>query len=103
VGANRLLVDGCTPVLDVTDVLVALGLASAGDRVRERAERRPSPEPFDQTVLDLFGNDALDLERVAGRASCPPMEAALALGRLEASGWLARTAGWFERVGPGRR
>jgi DNA processing protein len=102
VGANRLLVDGCTPVLDVTDVLVALGLASAAGRVREPTEWRPPPGPFDQTVLDLFGNEALDLERIAGRAGCPPIQAALSLGRLEASGWVTRTSGWFERIG-GRR
>jgi DNA processing protein len=100
-GANRLIADGATPVLDVTDVLVALGLASA--RARQPAgDPRPLPEGDDAVVLELFGDEPLDLERVLATSGLTMTDSALVLARLEASGWLLRTGGWFERAPGGR-
>jgi DNA processing protein len=101
-GTNRLILDGAAPVLDVTDVLVALGL-STGRTNGRGPERRPPPEPGDQLVLDLFGAEPLDLERVVTSSGWAVSEAALALARLETAGWLVRTAGWFERAPEGSR
>jgi DNA processing protein len=96
-GTNRLLVDGAIPVIDVTDVLVALGL-STGRRAGPASEERPTPAAPDQQVLDLFAGDPLDLERVIAVSGRPLADAALALARLETAGWLVRTGGWFERA-----
>jgi DNA processing protein len=95
-GTNRLIVDGATPVLDVTDVLVALGLSSA--RATLPPDPRPAPDGVDASVLELFGDQPLDLERVRATSGLTITESALALARLEASGWLVRTGGWFERA-----
>jgi len=100
-GTNRLIADGATPVLDVTDVLVALGLSS-GRSGRAPADDRPPPEGDDEAVLALFGDQPLDLERVLAASGLSMTESALALARLESAGWLLRTGGWFERA-PGAR
>jgi DNA processing protein len=96
-GTNRLLVDGATPVIDVTDVLVALGLSTGRTRSPEPPSR-PAPAPDDQAVLDLFAGEPLDLERVIVASGRPMADAALALARLEMTGWLMSTGGWFERA-----
>ena len=96
-GTNRLLVDGAIPVIDITDVLVALGL-STGRRTGPASEERAAPVAPDRQVLDLFVGEPLDLERVVAESGRPLAEAALSLARLETAGWLVRTGGWFERV-----
>jgi DNA processing protein len=101
-GTNRLIVDGATPVLDVTDVLVALGLSS-GRLTRAPADDRLPPEGDDAAVLELFGDQPLDLERVLATSGLTLTESALALARLEGTGWLLRTGGWFERAPGGTR
>ena len=97
-GTNRLIVDGASPVLDVADVLVALGL-SAGRSSAPDGDARPRPDRSDAEVLELFGDEPLDLERVVVAAGRPIADVALSLARLEATGWLVRTGGWFERAG----
>ena len=99
-GTNLLLVDGAPPVVDALDVLVHLGL-QARPTGRARPDRRPAPDPADQRLLQLFGSDALTLDTVVLRSGRPLPEVAVALGRLESAGWLARTGAWFERVGAG--
>ena len=99
-GTNLLLVDGAPPAVDALDVLVALGLEARPAR-RGRRDRRPPPEPGDRTLLELFGTDALTLEVVVLRSGRPLPEVAVALGRLEAGGWLSRSGAWFEAVGAG--
>ncbi len=61
--------------------------------------RRPSRATA--TLLELFGTDALTLEVVVLRSGRPLPEVAVALGRLEAGGWLSRPGAWFEAVGAG--
>ncbi len=99
-GTNQLLSEGCPPARDVGDVLVALGLTPTPGSALAGGRRRP-PEPVDRTVLALFGADALDLGDVARLAELALVEAALALGRLEAGGWLVRAGSWFEAAGTG--
>jgi DNA processing protein len=96
-GANRLIVDGAAPVLDVTDVLVALGL-STGRTAGPTPDQRLPVDGHEQLVLELFGDEPLDLERLLSMSGLTMTETALSLARLEAAGWLLRTAGWFERA-----
>jgi DNA processing protein len=97
-GTNALIVDGVTPVVDANDVLVALGL-STRRRGPLAADPRTPPDPADHDVLDLFGSDPVDVERVVSLTGRSLPDAALALARLEAAGWLSRVGGWFERLG----
>lgn len=98
-GTNRLIADGATPVLEPLDVLVALGL-STGRPTDHRVEVRRPPSASDRQVLTAFGADPLTLDQVALRCGGPIAEVALAVGRLEANGWLIASGGWFEPVAP---
>jgi DNA processing protein len=95
-GTNRLITDGATPVLDPTDILVALGLNRPARL--PLVDPRPRPDADDLPVLELFDDEPLDLEAVISRSGLGLASAALALARLEAAGWLVRTGGWFERA-----
>jgi DNA processing protein len=98
-GTNGLIAQGAIPVLGSDDVLVALGL----DHRRAGAtafDSRPPPNTGDRAVLDAMAGDALTVDEVMGRTGLPLADAALALGRLEAGGWVVRAGGWFEPVPP---
>jgi DNA processing protein len=97
-GTNLLLQQGCAPVVSVDDVLVALGL----DHRRAHPyiyDPRKTPTESDARVLAAIGSEALTLDQILVRVSGDMVATALALGRLEADGWLAQTAGWWEVLG----
>ncbi len=94
-GTNQLIYDGCCPVRDALDVLVALGLTTAS-RGRGRVGRtRPSGD--DGVLLSLIDSGTpLDLETLARNFERSLAETALALDRLEAHGWVERNGGWWQ-------
>ncbi len=98
-GTNQLIYDGCCPVRDALDVLIALGL-SAAERAtagRDRGRRRPRGD--DGRVLELFeSGDLLDVELIARASGLSLSEAALALGRLEDARWITRNGAWWQRA-----
>lgn len=97
-GANELLRDGSSPALDVDDVLVALSL----DHTRVGplfTEQRTRPRPTDRPVYDLCRERARTIGEVAEATAWPLIEVAMALARLEQSGWIGQTDGWFEAMG----
>jgi DNA processing protein len=95
-GTNGLIADGCPPARDATDVLVALGLSA----LDLRAPRDPGTEilPADRKLLECFGGEPLDLDSVIAATGESLAEVAMALGRLEAGGWVIQSGGWFERT-----
>lgn len=95
---NALLAEGCHPVRDVLDILVALDLSTSG-RVGS-VERRSPPSPDDSAVLDAMGWEASTLEEIVLRSGRSPTAVSLALAHLERDGWVAGTSGWWERVSP---
>jgi DNA processing protein len=95
-GTHQLLADGCHPVRDASDLLVALGL-SAIDRAGRPDRRRP-PDEVGTAVLDAFAWEPATLEHLVVRTGLPISELAMALERLQADGWVANDGGWFERV-----
>jgi DNA processing protein len=104
-GTNALLADGCHPVRDVRDVLMALGLRTAGPGprpVEARRDRRPAPGADGRAVLEAFDWEPATLEHLALRTGRPVPELALALHQLEADGWVAGPGPWYERVGQQR-
>jgi DNA processing protein len=98
-GTNRLIVDGATPVLGADDVLVALGLDTAR-RDRTLVDNRRRPVGVEADVLERCRRDPCTLDEITTALGLPVAEAAMALARLERSGWVAEAQGWFEAVGP---
>jgi len=95
---NGLLADGCHPVRDALDVLVALGLASA-PAAGPPADRREPPGAEDGGVLDALGWEPATFDDLCARTGRTPAQVSVALARLLAGGWTAERAGWWERVG----
>jgi DNA processing protein len=102
-GANGLLRDGATPVLDVGDILIALALDRLPlDRLpseRLMLDRRPRPRADDRVVLQACSGVPRTIGEVARFADRPLLDVAMALARLEQSGWLHQVDGWYEALG----
>ncbi len=97
-GTNGLLRDGASPVLDVGDILVALSL----DRLPfdlPVADRRPRPRADDRVVLQACAEQPRTIGEVARVVDRPLLDVAMALARLEQSGWLHQVDGWYEALG----
>jgi DNA processing protein len=97
-GTNRLIADGCAPVLDTTDVLVALGLTAAARSVA--ADPRTPPDARQKVVLDAFDWEPATLEHLATRTGMRLPELALTIELLLAERWVVADGGWYERVSP---
>ena len=94
-GTNQLIYDGCCPVRDALDVLVALGLTTAS-RGRGRVGR-PRLTGDDGRLFSLLdAGTPLDLETLARSFERSIAETALALDRLEAQGWAERNGAWWQ-------
>jgi DNA processing protein len=119
-GTNGLLVDGCTPVRDATDVLVAVSLARAG-RASERTaprshsrqgggsrqlheadrlvtgEKRRAKTEEQRAVLDAVDETPTVFETILLRTNLPIPEAAQACEELVGAGLLTTGPGWWSR------
>jgi predicted Rossmann fold nucleotide-binding protein DprA/Smf involved in DNA uptake len=93
-GTNDLLADGAPPVRDAGDVLVALGL---DHRRAHPAPRRREPDGLEGRLLELLDELPAGLGELVEQSGDALSEVAMALGRLEASGWVLASGGWFER------
>jgi len=99
-GTNQLLRDGvASVVLDVDDVLIALGLDTRRSQGR-RFDPRPCVSVDERSLLDLLGADAVTVDELVLRSGRPLVEVATSLGRLEAGGHVERSGGWFVAVAP---
>ncbi len=102
-GTNALLVDGCPPVRDATDVLLSLGLPvhrapapqAAGD-----VEDTVAPTGPDRRVLDALGGHEVGIDAVLARTRDPLPEVLGALARLEANGRVVRNGSGYRRSVP---
>ena len=92
---NGLLADGCHPVRDALDVLVALGLSGGP---REPADRPAPPPRHEAVVLEALGWEPATFDDLCTASGCSPAEVGVALARLESGGWAVERAGWWERV-----
>ena len=96
-GTNQLIRDGAQPVTDPSDVLLALGLDHR--RAGRRAfDPRPLPRGVEATVLDRCRTGACTLDHIVAELGVTTSDAAMTLARLERSGWVRESGGWFEPV-----
>ncbi|WP_419839791.1 DNA-processing protein DprA [Candidatus Poriferisodalis sp.] len=95
-GTNRLLAEGCAPVCDVDDILTALGEPAGAQAVA--AGPAAPVHPLDRQILDELTAAPRTLDELALRSGAPLGELASALGRLQLSGWVSETGGWWERA-----
>ena len=93
---NGLLADGCHPVRDALDVLVALGLSSAPPPDEPIGGEPPGPD--EAPVLDALGWEPATFDDLCARTGRTPGQVSVALARLQAGGWVGERAGWWERV-----
>jgi len=95
-GTNRLIADGAMPLCSVDDVLLALGLSSPV------GSATPVPEPggVSGRVLDAAAHESVTLQTLVDRSGLTLPEVAAAIDDLCRTGWLAESAGRYERTTP---
>ncbi|HYH50174.1 MAG TPA: DNA-processing protein DprA [Acidimicrobiia bacterium] len=97
-GCNALLADGAQPLLDPTDVLVALGLTPGGEKLwSSAAAREPGPAPSHnaQAILKALAGEAAHPDELATRTGLDPGQIALAVEELVALGRATRDRGFI--------
>jgi DNA processing protein len=89
-GTNALIADGAHPLLDPSDVVLALGLTPGARRVR-----RPAPSPGSDVgrVLAACGGEPASVDQLASRTGLAPDAVAVAVRALERDGWIERARG----------
>ena len=96
-GCNALIADGAQPLLDPTDVLVALGLTPAGQRLWSTAPASadgPKPSGGAAVILKLLAGEAAHPDQLATRSGLDPGQVALAVEELVALGRATRDRGF---------
>jgi len=88
-GANQLLYDGATVVLDPADVLLELGFSGSG----ARPEQRALPLGDQAAVLEACHGEPATLDQLASRARLSPAQVVAAVRALERDGWMERSRG----------
>ena len=96
-GTNRLLAEGCAPVCDVEDVLVAVGLERAG-------AGSGYPGAIDdldagtRRLLDDMGWEPASVDELVLRSGRALVEVTSDLAKLATKGVVRDVGGWWERV-----
>ncbi len=93
-GCNALLVDGAHPMIEPSDVLVALGL-SPGSRRPGTASARARPQGHEGTVLRACGGEPATTDQLTSRTGLSAEQVAVALAGLERAGWVSRSRGFW--------
>ncbi len=108
-GTNGLLVDGCTPIRDVDDVLTALALVRGGRPVEPSGPVPTVGGPpsdrgvaglrhFEKAVWDVLDDTPTTVETVLLRTGLSLASVGLAVGGLEERGLVVAGAGWWSRA-----
>jgi DNA processing protein len=90
-GTNSLIADGAHPLVDWSDVVVALGLSVDGHRDREPT--RASPSADGTRIVAALAGEAATLDQLASRTRLAPDRVALTIIELERLGWVERAQG----------
>ena len=95
-GTNALLKDGCAPVTDVVDVMVALGLSDGG--VIRTVDTRDVPTTEEREVLVACSSRPVTVDELVITLGRSVFETGVLLGRLELKGWVQHVNGWWEAL-----
>ena len=96
-GTNALIADGAHPLLEPSDVLLAIGL-TPGSR---RAQLPPPARGSDAArVLAACGGEPATFDQLASRTALGPDQVAVAVRELERGGWMERAQGLCWPKGP---
>jgi DNA processing protein len=96
-GCNALLADGAQPLLDPSDVLVALGLTPGARRLwttAPGATKPPPASPAAESILKALGGEAAHPDQLASRTGLDPGQIAMAVEELVALGRATRDRGF---------
>lgn len=91
-GTNRLLVDGATPVLNVSDVHALIGHSPP------RRREVPDADDVASELLDSMGWTPVSFDQLSARIGLPAAQVASQIEHLVAEGLCARNGVWIERV-----
>jgi DNA processing protein len=97
-GTNQLIRDGAGVVVEAADVLIALAM----DHRRAAAfiaDPRPRPHGADLTVYETCAGEPRTIDGLSLACSLSLVDTAMAVARLEQTGWIQQVDGWFEAVG----
>jgi DNA processing protein len=96
-GTNQLIQQGCLPIIGAQDVLVALGLDNR--RAQESIyDPRVRLSTSDQNLISVMVGSPFTFDDFVIRSCLATIDAAVALGRLEALGWIVENSGWWEVI-----
>jgi DNA processing protein len=101
-GCNALLADGAQPLLDPSDVLVALGLTPGARRLWDTAPAAGRPAPISAgaaAVLKALGGEAAHPDQLASRTGLDPGQVALGVEELIALRRATRDRGFVWPTG----
>ncbi|HYT37905.1 MAG TPA: DNA-processing protein DprA, partial [Acidimicrobiia bacterium] len=97
-GCNALLADGAQPLLDPSDVLIALGLSPGASRLWNTAPARSNAAPASSdaaAVLKALAGEAAHPDQLGARTGLDPGQVALAVEELVALGQATRDRGFI--------
>jgi DNA protecting protein DprA len=89
-GTNALIADGAHPLLEPSDVLLALGLTPGSRRVLPPPPARGSDAA---RVLGACGGEPATFDQLASRTALGADQVAVAVRELERGGWMERVVG----------
>ena len=97
-GTNRLLAEGCMPMCDINDLLVALGIPISGSSgVAANAEMSGVLDPKKQALLDALGWQPAGLDQLTSRTGLSLSDVAYHIEELQAEDLVVRRGLWYER------
>ena len=97
-GTNRLLAEGCLPMCDIKDLLVALGIPISGSSGgAANAAMSGVLDPKKQALLDALGWQPAGLDQLTSRTGLSLSDVAYHIEELQAQDLVVRRGLWYER------
>ncbi len=94
-GANALIADGAHPLLEWTDVLVALSLSATDPGARAVLPARAPLDANGRAVLGALGGEPATPDDLVERTGLGPARIGAALATMARHGWVQRDRGWY--------